>query len=165
MKVTHNPDLPFNTPLETGIRSIAILVAAFPETFDLHRMVAFDHLVVHTGDIGGPESLHPRVPLRTAELLVRRSLVERGLLLMMSRGLADRLPTEQGIMYRAGDLSDTFLASLSAPYVAGLRQRASWVIENFGGMTEEEFRRTMDGLFDRWIEQFQMPRLGVAGDS
>jgi ABC-three component (ABC-3C) system Middle Component 2 len=31
-------------------------------------MAAFDHLVVHTGDIGGPTSLHPALPMRSTEL-------------------------------------------------------------------------------------------------
>jgi hypothetical protein len=44
--------LPFNSALETGIRSVGILVAAYPRAFDLQQLVAFDHLVVHTGDIG-----------------------------------------------------------------------------------------------------------------
>ncbi len=86
----------FNSPLETGIRSVGILVAAFPACFDLQRLVAFDHLVVHTGDLGGPDSLHPEVPMRSAELLVRRGIVERGLLLMVSRGLVERHVTDKG---------------------------------------------------------------------
>lgn len=78
---------PFNTPLETGIRSLAILVAAHPVVCDLERLVEMDYLVVHSGDAGGPDSLHAPLPMRAGELLVRRGLIEKGLLLMMSRGL------------------------------------------------------------------------------
>ena len=77
----------FNGPLEAGIRAVAILGAAYPQTYDLQRLVAFDYLLVHTGDIGGPESLHPPTPLHSAELLVRRKLVEAALMLMMTRDL------------------------------------------------------------------------------
>ena len=52
----------FNSPLETGVRAVAILVAAFPQSFDLQRLLAFEHLLVHTGDVGGPPSLHPPSP-------------------------------------------------------------------------------------------------------
>ncbi|HFP4503788.1 TPA: ABC-three component system middle component 2, partial [Escherichia coli] len=34
---------PFNSPFETGIRSLAILVAAFPESYDLQRLVEMDY--------------------------------------------------------------------------------------------------------------------------
>lgn len=70
----------FNSPLETGVRAIVVLNAAYPRAFDVTEIAWFDHLVVHTGDIGGPQSLHPDVPQRSGELLVRRRLVEDGLL-------------------------------------------------------------------------------------
>ncbi len=55
----------FNSELETGTRAMVILEAAYPRAFDLARLTWFDHLVVHTEDIGGPESLHPALPGRT----------------------------------------------------------------------------------------------------
>ena len=62
---------PFNSPLETGLRSLAILEAAFPNRYDLQRLVEMDYLVVHSADVGGPESLHAPLPLRAGELLDR----------------------------------------------------------------------------------------------
>ena len=154
--------LPFNTPLETGIRSVGILVAAYPTAFDLQRLVAFDYLVVHTGDIGGPESLHPELPMRSAELLVRRGLVERGLLLMVSRSLVERQATVDGITYTAGEFAETFVASLTSPYLAAMRERAAWVSSTFGDMEEDVFRNTMSRAFDRWIEESQFARASLA---
>lgn len=58
---------PFNSPFETGIRSLAILVAAFPESYDLQRLVEMDYLVVHSGDADGPDSLHAPLPMRGVE--------------------------------------------------------------------------------------------------
>ncbi|MCK5662331.1 MAG: hypothetical protein KAI17_02545 [Thiotrichaceae bacterium] len=156
--------LPFNSPLETGMRSVGVLVPAYPKTFDLQRLVAFDHLIVHTGDVGGPESLHPKLPMSSAELLVRRHIVERGLMLMISRGLVERFVDKTGIAYRAGELAETFLESLCTPYLVALRERARWVIDTFGDMDDEEFRETMNSLFDRWIEEFQVVHKSLAGD-
>lgn len=70
---------PFNSPLETGLRSVAILAEACPDEFDLQRLLYLDYLVVHSSDADGPTSLHPNTPLRNGELLVRRGLIERGL--------------------------------------------------------------------------------------
>ncbi|MFO1080284.1 MAG: ABC-three component system middle component 2 [Reyranellaceae bacterium] len=46
----------FNGPLEAGVRAVSVLGAAYPRAFDLQRLVAFDYLLVHTADIGGPEA-------------------------------------------------------------------------------------------------------------
>ncbi|MCD9436769.1 threonine transporter, partial [Klebsiella pneumoniae] len=66
MSQEHKP-ITFNSPLEAGIRAVSILGAAYPQTYDLQRLVAFDYLLVHTGDIGGPDNLHPPTPMRSAE--------------------------------------------------------------------------------------------------
>ena len=145
----------FNGPLETGLRAVAILGAAYPRAFDLQRLVGFDYLLVHTGDVGGPASLHPPAPLRSAELLVRRRLVERALLLMMTRELVQREIGPQGIRYKAGENAGTFLAALESDYLTGLKDRAGWLIETFGDRDEQEFRSAMRTFFDHWVEEFQ----------
>ena len=148
--------MPFNTPFETGLRALALLVAGYPSGFDLQRLVIFDHLCVHTGDIGEPDSLHAPVPMRSAELLVRRQLVERGLLLMIGKGLIQRSAENAGIMYRAGDFAETFLASLSSSYVTALRNRSQWVVNSFAAMTDAEIRQRTGTFLERWEEQFQV---------
>lgn len=147
------------------MRSVALLLAADPLPFDLQRLVSFDHLVVHTGDVGGPTSLHAAVPMRTAELLVRRGIVERGLMLMISRGLIERETNSSGIVYSAGEFAETFFNSLTSEYAQELAERAEWVVENFGSLSEEDLKRTVNLHFDQWIEQFQAKQPSVAGDS
>jgi hypothetical protein len=161
----HRSPFPFNSPLETGIRAVGVLVAVYPNVFDLQRLVAFDYLVVHTGDLGGPESLHPELPMRSTELLVRRGLVERGLLLMIARGLAERETSSQGIFYKAGEVAGTFIQSLTSPYLISLRQRARWVADTFGDMEQDTFRDTMSAAFGRWIEEFQHVERSLAGEA
>lgn len=155
----------FNSPLEAGLRALSVLVPAFPASMDLQRLVAFDYLVVHTADAGGPESLHAELPLRPAELLVRRQLVERGLLLMMSRDLVERIAGNDGINYRAGEMAETFLASLAAPYLIELRARGEWVVSTFDALSADALRDQMDGIFGRWIEEFQAVQRSLAADA
>lgn len=148
--------LTFNGPLEAGIHAVAVLGAAHPRSFDLQRLIGFDYLLVHTGDIGGPDSLHPPSPLRSAELLVRRKLIEQALLLMMTRELVEREVGPEGIRYRAGENAAPFLASLESEYLKGLRDRATWLIKIHGDRNEKEFRAIMQQFFDRWVEEFQV---------
>lgn len=146
---------PFNSPLETGLRSLAILEAAFPSCYDLQRLVEMDYLVVHSADVGGPASLHAPLPLRAGELLVRRQLIERGLLLMMSKGLIERRVTTDGIQYVAGDTASPYLASLTAPYTLQLRERARWLVDNFAGFSTEKIRGLIHRFFEHWTSEFE----------
>ncbi|MBS7820744.1 threonine transporter [Wohlfahrtiimonas chitiniclastica] len=146
---------PFNSNLETGVRSLMILVVAFPALFDLQRLIEMDYLVVHSGDIDGPKSLHAPLPLRVGELLIRRGLIENGLNLMMSRGLVEKISTENGFYYIAGENAAPFIQSLTTHYSLQLKERALWVVERFQNMPTHEIRNTTNQLFQQWSSQFQ----------
>ena len=153
---------PFNSSLETGIRSLAILYAGFPNAFDLQRLIEMDYLVVHSGDVDGPESLHIDSPLRAGELIVRRGLVEKGLILMMSRGLVKRLPNYQGFGYIANESAAPFMNSLTDEYSVNLKDRAAWVFRRFANLSTDEIRRFTSQIFARWTVEFQSAK--KAGD-
>src|SRR6185436_18072872 len=146
----------FNGPLEAGLRAVALLGAAYPRYFDLQRLIAFDYLLVHTGDIGGPESLHPPAPLQSAELLVRRKLVEQALLLMMTRNLVEREVSPDGIRYRGGENAAPFLSMVESEYLVALLERAVWLVDVLADHSEHEFQDIMRRFFDRWVEEFQV---------
>lgn len=160
----HRKPATFNGPLEAGIRAVSILGAAYPQSYDLHRLVAFDYLLVHTADVGGPESLHPPTPMHSAELLVRRKLVEHALLLMMTRDLVHREITTEGIMYSAGENAATFLASVCSAYLLDLKDRAHWLVGALGSHTDQEFKGVMRQFFDDWVEEFQHVERSMGGD-
>jgi hypothetical protein len=86
----------FNGALETGVRAVVMLDAVFPRSLDLARLTWCYHLVVHSADIGGPPSLHPEIPQRTGELLVRRRLVEEGVNLMRRLHMIDAKVSTEG---------------------------------------------------------------------
>ena len=146
---------PFNSALETGVRSLVVLVAAYPRAHDLQRLVHYDYLTVHTKDAGGPPSLHPALPFRTAELLVRRKNVQHGLDLMISARLAKRLSEADGFKFAAEDAAGAFVANLATDYHAELRRRARWVVDTFDPLTAAELSEKIRSLFDAWTVEFQ----------
>lgn len=150
---------PFNSALETGVRALVILVEAYPAAYDLQRLLYFDYLVVHSQDADGPESLHPNTPLRNGELLVRRGVIERGLLLLVSRGLVERHADIDGISYRASDEAAPFLDCLQASYSQALRARAQWVVDQFGSLGDGVLKSYFDARFERWTREFQAMKL------
>ncbi|MCG3193036.1 MAG: hypothetical protein DIJKHBIC_02285 [Thermoanaerobaculia bacterium] len=163
--VGKRPVTTFNGPLEAGIRAVSILSAAHPRALDLQRLIAFDYLLVHTGECGGPESLHPPAPLQSAELLVRRKLLEQSLLLMMTRQLVARDVTVTGFLYRAGENAVLFLDSMTSAYLQALKHRAAWLVSEFGDQSELEFRSFMQTILERWVEEFQMAERSLGSDA
>lgn len=146
---------PFNSALETGVRSLVLLDALYPAKLSLDRLVDFDYLVVHTGDAGGPESLHVPLPLRTGEILVRRGLIETGLRLMQSRKLVTRSVSPTGIYFEASDEAGPYLSALTSDYIRSLTERANWLADKLGGATDEQLSNVTRGLFSQWTTQFQ----------
>ena len=148
------PVAPFNSALETGVRALIILATAYPQNHDVHRLVQYDYLTVHSADADGPPSLHPALPLRSNELLVRRDLVESGLLLMMSAGLVSRHADSKGFEYAAEDAAGAFLSNLTSEYLSGIKSRAKWVVDTFDAMTNEELTAVTKRLFEAWTVEF-----------
>lgn len=146
----------FNSPLEAGLRVLAILVEAHPHSMELQKLVFLDFLAVHSADAGGPESLHPPTPHRAAELVLRRDLLEQGALLLVSRGLVGRSNDPSGFLYVATEDAGSFLSALGSSYTRDLRQRAHWVVDEFGGDTTEELDRYFSENLDRWGGEFAL---------
>jgi hypothetical protein len=148
---------PFNSSVEAGLRALCMLAAAHPEAYDLQRLSIFDYLVVHSADLpGGPTSLHPPTPQRSGELLVRRRLVEDGLLLYVSRGLLDRRLDPSGFRFAANEWTASFLDSLTAGYTDHLRLRAEWVVDSFGSLDAEELDALVHENLGRWGAEFEL---------
>ncbi|MBB4016714.1 hypothetical protein GGR16_001720 [Chelatococcus caeni] len=149
---------PFNSTLETGIRALIVLEALYPRRCDLIEMTWLDHLVVHTGDIDGedaPESLHPDLPNRVGELLVRRQLVERSLRIMHQVHLVEVFETESGIEFCASEEAPSYLDLLQAPYSLALKQRAKWMANRFAGLETAEIRALIESRIGRWTAEFR----------
>lgn len=147
----------FNSPIETGMRALILLAQSYPSQLDLQRLLEYDYIMVHTGDVDGPPSIHPALPLRSGELLVRRQLIERGLMLMISGGLVTRHATPNGFFYQAEDDAGPFLDALDAEYFIDLKDRATWVVDRFHEMSDQAIRFMLTRVYDQWSREFQIP--------
>lgn len=144
----------FNSKLETGTRAVIVLDAAYPRALDLARLTWFDHLVVHTGDAGGPPSLHPALPERTGELLVRRRLVEDSLTLMRRVHLVDAVADENGVSFRASDEAAPFVDLMRTEYAQALKVCAKWLVGQFADLSAEDLAQRVEHQLDRWSVEF-----------
>jgi hypothetical protein len=147
----------FNSPVEIGLRALCVLTAAFPARHSVQRLTICDYLVVHSDDVpGGPAGLHPQTPHRGGELLVRRGVLQDGLLLYGSRGLIDQRYEDDGVFFAASDRAAGFLDALAAGYVRDLRHRATWVVGLYGRLSDEELAAVVDDGLGRWGAEFTM---------
>jgi hypothetical protein len=149
-----HPEL-FNSPLETGVRTVVLLNSAYPRAFDLKELTWLDHLVVHTGDIDGPDSLHPNVQNRDGELLVRRTLVEDGVTLMRRVHLIEAKYGETGIVYAAMDQAASFVTLIRSEYGRALKDRAEWLIAYLAQRGEKHLHEVITQKMGRWAVEFQ----------
>jgi hypothetical protein len=150
----------FNNPVESALRSLILLVECYPATLDVQKLVYLDYLLVHSADAGGPKSLHPPTPQRDGEIAVRRDLIEQGLHLLLVRGLAERRATVGGFEYAALDAAGGLIASLVTPYSQQLRERASWIADNFSGQSMNSLNAFFKERIGKWGEEFALTSPG-----
>ena len=148
----------FNSPFEAGFRAVVLLAELHPQGADLQRLVFFDYLLIHSGDVNGPPSLHPATPYRSQEYTIRREVVRQGLLMMAGRGLAKIAVNPSGIEYGATVDTVPFLDRLLEPYKKALTNRAEWVVANFGSASAPELTALFSNNVGRWGSEFVFMR-------
>jgi hypothetical protein len=154
MSAMAKPQL-FNSPLEAGVRSVVLLTAAAPQAYDLTHLTWLDHLVVHTEDVSGPASLHPDIPQRAGELVVRRQIVEEGLRLMSRLHMVESRYTNDGILYAPREEAFLFVQLVRTPYGRALKERADWLIEYVTTSDPSFLANLIQEKVGRWTIEFQ----------
>ena len=154
---------PLNGPLEVAVRVLMVLVEAFPEHLDLNRLVLLDHGLLHSADLGGPESLHPAVPIRAGELGIKRELVQRGVEVLVRSSLAQMETRLDGIRFWASENAEGFAGLLETEYARALSARASWVVSHFADLSDAEMREAMRMVSGHWAEEFERIRPPLSG--
>jgi len=146
----------FNTPLECGFRALFVLAASRPSSCDLQRLISYDYLLVHSGDVeDAPSSLHPAVPDRGSEWIVKRDLLKSGLALMFARELVNKGLTEEGIVYTGSELTSAFVTLLRTSYADALRRRAAWLTTTFDAYSDARLQDYMTGHVGSWGTEFE----------
>ncbi|TRX34978.1 threonine transporter [Flavobacterium sp. ZT3R18] len=156
MEIKRNVN-PFNNSVESGLRILTILNEAFPKSFDLQNLVYLDYLTIHSGDIDKTtNSLHPAVPYRSGEIMIRSSIIEKGLNLFISKKLIEKLYNQNGIEYKATENAMPFLESLEENYSINLQENASWTVNNFSNHTKQELKTIMTPKLTKIDNEFNI---------
>ncbi len=150
----------FNSPLESGLRLLYILNELYPKYCDLQRLIYYDYILVHSSDVpNGPKSIHPSIPHRTSEILVKRELVKKGLTLMNSKQLIKPVFENSGISYSATELTKPFLDYNQARYAVALKSVSKWLIDKFASFDDEKLSLYIKNNMDVWGGEFSKESL------
>jgi len=150
----------FNSPLEIGLRILYVLNELHPYGCDLQRLIYYDYILVHSSDIpDGPQSIHPSIPHRTTEILVKRELVKKGLTLMQSKQLIDSVFDSTGITYRATALTGPFIEYNKSEYAVRLKEISSWLVDKFKAYSDEKLSLFIRNNLDVWGGEFSKESL------
>jgi len=145
----------FNSPLEIGLRSLYILSESYPLGYDLQRLIYYDYLLLHSNDINnGPESIHPSLPYRSTEILIKRDLIQKGIILMSSKDLVKPIFNEKGIQYSATDITNRFLEYNTSEYAKSLKRVSQWVIATFNSYEDKNLSIFMTNNLINWGGEF-----------
>lgn len=145
---------PLNGPVEFSVRALALLTSSYPNSVDLARLTILDHAILHSGDLDGPASLMPDVPLRVGEVGVKRGRLEGGLRVLIRAGLAEMRFTDFGVRYGATEEAESFLELLESNHATELKERARWAVSRYGSLSDEDLRSAMTSFFSHWSEEF-----------
>lgn len=151
----------FNTPLEAGLRALLILDAFAPQAFDLATMSLMEYYIVHSGDAGGPPSLHPEINARAGEYFVRRHVVEEGLLLMTRASLVEQVFTDSGIAFRAHETATAMIDLFGSAYNRRLAEAAQWMAREAVDQGIDPFIQSLKDGLERWSHEI----VGRAADN
>lgn len=147
---------PFNSPVEIGLQTLVLLVKQFPKGLDMSRLVLYNHALLHSADLEGPESLSPPAPIRIGELGLKRQRIEASLRLLVRVGLVEMVTEKEGIEFVAADSAQSFLNLLESTHARRLQAQAEWVIENFDDIDDQDIRMQMRKVSSHWTEEFEV---------
>jgi len=54
---------------------------------------------------------------------------------------------------------------VSSNYLLSLKDRAVWLVETIGYLTDEQFKGMMRRFFDKWVEEFQHVEQSLGGEA
>jgi hypothetical protein len=145
----------FNTPIEIGLRLLFILNRFAPQALTVEMLIYLDYFLIHSGDIkNGPSSLHPKYPFRSAEIIIKRELVQKGLYYLQSKQLVEIEFSEKGLFYRASNLGSQVLTLFESGYSTRLQEMSRWLYQEFANTEEEKLKTMIEVNLQKWGGEF-----------
>lgn len=145
----------FNSPLEIGFRTLYILNGISPVEVDLNRLVIYDYFLLNSSDFpNGPKSLHPPIPHRSAQIIIKPLILKDALVLMRSKELIDIVFSSEGIKYKSNELTQKFIELQENEYSKKLIEISKWINTQFGKYSDEKLNTIVENNIPNWGGEF-----------
>ncbi|MGZ7444255.1 ABC-three component system middle component 2 [Paenibacillus sp. TH7-28] len=145
----------FNSPEEVGVRVLFIL-SLCEKRMSSQRIMYYDYFILHLNDIDDMHSsLHPDNPNHSSEIAVKRNIVNKGLSLIISKGLIDVKYMKTGVYYQKNSLTDPFISLFSNGYVERLKKNIIVVNEKFSKFSDTQIYKYINKNIGSWTGEFE----------
>jgi hypothetical protein len=144
----------FNTPIEFSLRCLVILNKIGSGGCELEKLMYFEYLSLNTFDIGGPRSLHAPIPNRGVQVYSRKSLVQKGITILLAKELIHVNQTKNGFYYSINKVGARFLELMDSQYFIELSERVDWVLKRFNNLTTFQIKEFIDRNIESWGGEF-----------
>lgn len=145
----------FNSSLEIGFRILFILQGIFPKEIDLNRLVIYDYFLLNSADFpNGPKSLHPPIPHRSSQIIIKPLIIREAIALMRSKELIEIIFSEEGIKYKANDLTSKFIELQESTYSQKLVELSNWLSLQFGEFSDKKLKIIVENNIPNWGNEF-----------
>ncbi|TLX15879.1 ABC-three component system middle component 2 [Rhizobium sp. MHM7A] len=115
------PIATFNGLTETAMRLLIILETHYGQDFDFETLRLMDFFAVFSGDVDGPQSLHPVTSARGGAYNVRKTSIAHALDFLLAAGL---ISDENGV-YSATNKDDG--DPYRTRYLTGIQSASAWM--------------------------------------
>lgn len=145
----------FNTPLEVGLRMLYVLNTFKSIEIDMNTLVIFDYLLLNSNDFPqGPKSIHPSIPHRSTQMIIKPPILREGLNLMISKDLIDISFTDEGIKYKANELTGKIIELLDNTYSKQLLEISFWIKKQFENYDFKKLDLFVKNNIPNWGSEF-----------
>ncbi len=129
----------YNSTIEIGLRILILLVCKEVNSYNLDKLVYFDYLLTHSGDIDNTQdSILPNSPYRFFEFQVNKEKIVKAIDMLWKKGLIDVEYKSNGIFYKANRLTKVLTDNLKSKMANSLKEKAVWVINSFYSISEKQ---------------------------
>lgn len=145
----------FNTQTEISIRLLTI-ISHSKKSLNLQELIYYDYLTLYYGDVDSNyNNLHPSNPHHSIEYILKRTLINESLKLLLSKGLIEVLVTSDGINYKANSFTINFLSCFESNYFELLKKNSVLVTEHFNTYSITELTSYFNQNIGKWKGEFE----------
>lgn len=145
----------FNSSEEVGVRILFILDIC-QKRMSTQRIMYYDYFSLHLNDLDQTqESLHPDNPNHSSEIAIKRDLINKGLDLMIAKGLVGVKYSKTGIYYLNNQLTHPFVNLFQNGYVEDLKKNIAIVNEYFSAYSDKRIYKYINNNIGKWAGEFE----------